>query len=216
MLIADIPGLIEGASKGRGLGDEFLRHTERTAVLIHCIDAYSNSIVGDYKTIRKELEAYSEELAGRPEIIALTKIEGLDDDIVAMQIAELEKAAKKKVYPISAPAHKGLKPLLEAAFSFVDAMRTATKQEKADELVVISPDFKELEWSIELLDEDFVVIGRKIERFALRTDTESEEGVRRLKDILRKKGVEHALKRRGIQRGQKIYFGVKKQICIEY
>ena len=102
LLIADIPGLIEGASEGKGLGDAFLRHVERTAVLLHLIDAYSNDIAGDYKTIRNELEQYSEELISRPEIIALTKSEGLDDDIVAMQKDELQKAApESQIFAIS-------------------------------------------------------------------------------------------------------------------
>jgi len=85
VFIADIPGLIEGASQGKGLGDAFLRHVERTSVLLHCIDAYSNDIAADYKIIRQELHDYSPELATRPEVIALTKIDGLDSDIIDMQ-----------------------------------------------------------------------------------------------------------------------------------
>src|SRR5690606_38370008 len=75
LLIADIPGLIEGASEGKGLGDAFLRHVERTAVLLHLIDAYSNDVAEAYRTIRAELANYSTELTQRPEVIALTKTE---------------------------------------------------------------------------------------------------------------------------------------------
>src|ERR1700757_5284771 len=95
LLIADIPGLIEGAAEGKGLGDQFLRHVERTAVLLHLIDAYSNDVAADYQTIRDELKKYSDDLASRPEVIALTKTEGLDADIIAMQTDELQKVAGK-------------------------------------------------------------------------------------------------------------------------
>ena len=93
ILIADIPGLIEGASEGKGLGDQFLRHVERTAVLLHMIDVYNNDPAEKYTAIRRELEKYSPELAARPEIIALTKCEGLDEEIIAMQKTALQKAA---------------------------------------------------------------------------------------------------------------------------
>ncbi|HEU0266527.1 MAG TPA: GTPase ObgE, partial [Candidatus Saccharimonadaceae bacterium] len=86
ILIADIPGLIEGASAGKGLGDAFLRHVERTAVLFHLIDVYSNDITKAYQTIRLELASYSPRLLERPEVIALTKCEGLDSDIIQMQV----------------------------------------------------------------------------------------------------------------------------------
>src|SRR5665648_104432 len=85
LLVADIPGLIEGASEGKGLGDAFLRHVERTSVLLHLIDVYSDNIAAAYKTIRKELEQYSPKLIERPEVIALTKCDGVDDDIIGMQ-----------------------------------------------------------------------------------------------------------------------------------
>jgi GTP-binding protein len=81
LLIADIPGLIKGAASGKGLGHEFLRHVERTGALLHLIDAYSDDISADYKTIRNELKEYSEDLAKRPEVVAITKAEGLDEEM---------------------------------------------------------------------------------------------------------------------------------------
>jgi GTPase len=113
ILIADIPGLIEGASEGKGLGDQFLRHVERTAVLLHMIDAYSDDPAEKYQTIRCELEKYSEELATRPEIIALTKCEGLDDEIIAMQSTALQNVANgSPVVAISSQTHTGVTELL--------------------------------------------------------------------------------------------------------
>lgn len=209
LLLADIPGLIEGASEGKGLGDDFLRHIERTSVLIHCIDAYSDSIADDYKIIRGELASYSEELATRPEIIALTKTEGLDKELIDMQLKTLKKTALKTspVFVISAQAHKGLKELLENAFTFVTKEKEDAK-EKENSITVIKPEFSELEWTVKKIDDtSYLIMGRKIERFAMRTDFDSEEGVRRLKDIFRKKGITHELKRKGIQKGDSIQIG---------
>ncbi len=112
LLIADIPGLIEGASEGKGLGHAFLRHVDRTAVLLHLIDVYNNDAGEAYQIIRNELDKYSD-LKDRPEIVALTKCEGVDDDIVKMQMTSiLEKNPDAKIYAISSAAHQGLTELL--------------------------------------------------------------------------------------------------------
>src|SRR5690606_20710407 len=91
LLIADIPGLIEGASEGKGLGHAFLRHIERTAVVLHLIDVYSEDVAASYRTIESELKSHNPELAERPEIILLTKTEGLDKEIIDMQIEAIRK-----------------------------------------------------------------------------------------------------------------------------
>ena len=112
LLIADIPGLIEGASEGKGLGHAFLRHIERTAVLLHLVDVYSDDAGEAYQTIRNELEKYSD-LASRPEVVALTKCEGVDEDIIKMQMVSiLTKNPDAKIFPISAQAHQGVEDLL--------------------------------------------------------------------------------------------------------
>lgn len=112
LLIADIPGLIEGAAEGKGLGHDFLRHVDRTAVLLHLIDVYDDDAGEAYQTIRHELDRYSD-LASRPEIVALTKCEGVDDDIIKMQMASiLAKNPSAKIYAISSQAHQGIKELL--------------------------------------------------------------------------------------------------------
>ena len=121
MLIADIPGLIEGASQGKGLGDDFLRHVERTSVILHMIDSMSNDVAGDYQKIRHELQAYSDDLAAKPEIVALTKIDAADDEIVQMQINDLKSVTNSPIYAISSSAHKGIKELLRALLRVVDA-----------------------------------------------------------------------------------------------
>ena len=117
LLIADIPGLIEGASEGKGLGHDFLRHVDRTAVLLHLVDVYSDDAGKAYQTIRNELEKYSD-LASRPEVVALTKCEGLDQEIIDMQTASiLRENPDAKVYAISSSAHQGLNELLRALVS---------------------------------------------------------------------------------------------------
>lgn len=204
LLIADIPGLIEGASMGKGLGDAFLRHIERTAVLLHLIDAYTDDIAKAYMTIRTELASYSPELLGRPEVVALTKCEGLDDEIIEMQKKDLEEVISKKtsVFAISSSAGTGLKPLLRALRSEVTEIRS--KQEILDEKDeseenVIRLDDSQLEdyWVVEKDGDEFVVHGEKIEKFARRTNFDQFEAVNRLRDIMKKTGIYHELTRQG-------------------
>jgi len=206
LLIADIPGLIEGASDGKGLGDAFLRHVERTAVLLHLIDAYTDDIAGAYRTIRHELESYSSELTDRPEIIALTKSEGLDDEMIAMQIAEVQKAAgaNAQVFAISSSAHKGLNDVLRALKAKVHAIRSLEEEyemDDEDEIPTISLTDNQLadSWTVRKDTETghFIVKGDKIEKFARRTNYDNFEGVNRLRDIMKKLGITHELSRAG-------------------
>ena len=135
ILIADIPGLIEGASEGKGLGDEFLRHVERTKVLLHLVDVYSEDAGKAYKDIRKELENYSVELAERPELVVLTKIEGFDEDIVKMQMSAILAAnPQAKVMAMSSAAHQGtLDVLRELNLMIQEQKKTETASEKPEE-----------------------------------------------------------------------------------
>ncbi|MFA6963737.1 MAG: GTPase ObgE [Patescibacteria group bacterium] len=112
IIIADIPGLIEGASLGRGLGDRFLRHVERTKILIHILDAASLDLTADYKTIRNELKAFSKEMLNKKEIVVLNKIDTVSPDKVKEDVRELKK---KKISPIviSAATHEGLEALTQ-------------------------------------------------------------------------------------------------------
>ena len=205
LLIADIPGLIEGASEGKGLGDAFLRHVERTAVLLHMIDAYSDDIATAYKTIRSELANYSPELATRPEVIALTKAESFDEELIQMQIDAVRAVAGKdaEVFAISSSAHKGIKEVLRALRVKVAAARAVEKEidEIDDDTVVISLSDKQAAdaWTVEKDEETghFIVRGDKVEKFARRTNFDNYEGVNRLRDILKKLGVTHELSRAG-------------------
>ena len=126
ILIADIPGLIEGASEGKGLGDRFLRHVERTKVLLHLIDVYGDDAGKAYASIRAELNNYSEELAKRPELVVLTKTEGVDEDIVKMQMkAILDQNPDARVMKISASAHQGLTDVLRELWLMIEESKAS-------------------------------------------------------------------------------------------
>ncbi len=211
LLVADIPGLIDGASEGKGLGDEFLRHVERTRVLVHLIDAYSADVTESYRVIRKELAAYRIDLSGRPEIVALTKIEGLDEEIVADQIAQIKKCVQKgtPVLAISAQSGQGLKELLKQAVKFADKEAEKLQETEEDSLPVITLGQEDDAWQVEKTTEGFLVTGKKIERFASQTDFDNFAGVDRLRDIMRKMGIMHELERKKIEPGEYIIIGQK-------
>ncbi len=223
LLIADIPGLIEGASEGKGLGHDFLRHVDRTAVLLHLIDIYNDDAGEAYQTIRNELDKYSD-LKNRPEIIALTKCEGVDEDIVNMQMASiLDKNPNAKIFTISAQAHQGLTELLRELLvgltqneSFETVRddgseivseprndgheRSGSKKIHSSEIPTISlgKDALKDTWQVEKLDDDrFRVTGEKIEKFARKTDLNNYASVNRLRDIMKKLGIRAELTSRG-------------------
>ncbi len=213
LLFADIPGLIEGAAQGKGLGDEFLRHVERTAVLVHLIDAYQDDIAAAYQTIQDELQAYKIDLSARPQVVALTKIEGLDEDIIKDQLAKLKKVVGKDVSLTSISAHtkQGIPELLRQIRKLVEAERA---RERATEVAVTTPEVPVLTmgdqdeaWSVTKEEDEFVVQGAKIERFATRTDFNSPAGVERLRDIMHKQGIMHELVRQGVNPGDSIRIG---------
>ena len=218
LLIADIPGLIDGASEGKGLGDEFLRHVERTQVLLHMIDAYSDDVVRDYKTIQNELKNFKIDLSKKPQLIALTKIEGLDADIVKDQLKTLKKVSKSTpLFAISSLSGDGLKPLLYKLNEVVEKQRKALdKLNQADNIPVIRAVDKDEDWQIEVEKRRVIVHGSKIQRFANRTDFESEDGVRRLRDIMRKMGIIKEFEKKDIEPNTKVYFGDNRDDYLEY
>jgi GTP-binding protein len=210
LLFADIPGLIEGASKGKGLGDEFLRHVERTSVFLHLIDAYQDDIVGAYKTIRSELKNYQTDLSKRPQIVVLTKIDGLDEEIVNDRLHELKKAAGKStpVMAISSQSGQGVKDLLYAVLKKVNSSRVKKPVAKIKtEVPVYRLPENDDSWQVEKSDGEYVVTGLKIERFASRTRFDDEHGLMRLKDIMRRYGIMKELERKGIEPGQTVRIG---------
>ncbi|HWZ65180.1 MAG TPA: GTPase ObgE, partial [Patescibacteria group bacterium] len=220
LLVADIPGLIEGAAEGKGLGDEFLRHVERTEVLIHMIDIYEPDVAKAYQTINQELAAYSSVLATRPQIVTLTKIEGLPADGIEQQMDKLRQVvpANTPIFAISSQAHIGVTELLRSAKSLIDQVRLAAQKvideqrdanETSNELPVIglAPQQQYDAWHVRRDDHRFIVTGHKIEKFAARTNFDTEPGRRRLWDIISKMGIIHELIRQGLKPGNQIVIG---------
>ncbi|MDB5467273.1 MAG: obgE [Phenylobacterium sp.] len=124
-ILADIPGLIEGASEGAGLGTRFLGHVERTAVLVHLVDGTQEDVAGAWRTVRHELESYGEELGDKIEILALNKIDALDPETIEAKAAELEAASGVKVRRISGVAGTGVVEILREAYALVRAGKAA-------------------------------------------------------------------------------------------
>ncbi len=208
LLIADIPGLIEGASQGKGLGDAFLRHVERTSALLHLIDVYSNDIAKDYAAIRHELEVYSAELVKRPEVIALTKCEGLDADIIEMQRNAVQAVAEDvPVFAISAQAHQGITEVLrvvrqkvtEAKEAANVAIETDDSIDEDSPVITLTQGEQSNHWEVryDTAEKVYYVTGEKIEKFARRTNFDQFEAVNRLRDIMQRLGISHELIRQG-------------------
>jgi GTP-binding protein len=135
-VLADLPGLIEGAHEGVGLGDRFLGHTERCRVLLHLIDGTGEDAGADYKTVRTELEAYGNGLIDKPEIVALTKIDSLTPEAIKAQTAKLKKACKKTPLLLSSASRQGVPEVLRSLWKVI----------ASDRVDANAPDLKEEAW----------------------------------------------------------------------
>ncbi|WP_439500207.1 GTPase ObgE [Bosea sp. (in: a-proteobacteria)] len=131
MVLADIPGLIEGAHEGHGLGDRFLGHVERCRVLLHLVEGTTEHAGKAYKTVRQELAAYGEGLAEKPEIVALSKADALSPELLKEQVARLKRAAKRMPIVLSSASGQGVEEALRALFAIVEAARADEAAESA-------------------------------------------------------------------------------------
>lgn len=211
-LMADIPGLIEGASKGKGLGDEFLRHVERTRLLLHLIDVTSVDVVKDYQTIQAELQNYKIDLSDRPQLIVLTKSESVQEPELKRKIALLAKAAKlkpKDIYSISAVASMGIAALLRAVVKQLQKLQITETKEVEETMPVIRLDESEA-WQVEKVGERYMVTGSEIEGFAKRTNTDQYQAVQRLRHVLQRKGVLRQIEKLGGSTGDTIEIAGKR------
>ena len=211
-VIADIPGLIEGASEGIGLGHEFLRHIERTKVIIHMVDAASTEgrdPIDDIYKINAELEAYNPEIAARPQVIAANKIDAIyegEEDVIELLKEEFEPQGVK-VYPISAVSGKGLKELLFHVREMLDSVDEAPivfEQEYFPDMALV---YEDLPYTVEKSDEEenlFIVEGPKIEKMLGYTNLDSEKGFRFFQNFLKDTGILDELEAAGIQEGDTV------------
>ncbi|MGN0316394.1 MAG: GTPase ObgE [Lachnospira sp.] len=212
-VIADIPGLIEGASEGVGLGHEFLRHIERTKVIIHIVDAASTEgrdPIEDIRTINAELENYNADLLKRPQVIAANKIDAIFDDEndSLKRLRDEYEPQGIKVFPISAVTGKGVKELLYAVREMLDNFK--------DEPTVFEPEF-----DMDMLNDNpndtytvsvddngvYVVEGPRIDKMLGYTNLESEKGFDFFQKFMKKTGVIDALKEKGIGEGDTVRVG---------
>lgn len=217
-VIADIPGLIEGASEGIGLGHEFLRHIERTRVIIHMVDAAGTEgrdPVADIYAINKELEAYNEEIAKRPQVIAANKTdaiyEGAEDDPVARLKAEFEPKGIQ-VFPISAVSGKGLNELLYAVKAMLKEINEPPvvfePEYIPDEILAISNEPYSVEY--DAAEDEYVVEGPRIERMLGYTNLDSEKGFAFFQKFLKENEILDKLEELGIKEGDTVrMYGLK-------
>lgn len=193
-VVADIPGLIEGAHDGRGLGDEFLRHIQRTKVLVHLIDVNGyegGTAYQSFKAINHELSRFSPALLKKPMLIAVNKMDVTDADKKLMAFKRYVKG--KKIFPMSAVTGSGLPALLKAmAAAVASAPPDSGFAEETRREYIYAPEF-----TIEKTADAYVVSGKKVEKLWAMTDFSQEEGLRRFQNILRKMGVEKALEAKG-------------------
>jgi GTPase len=138
-VVADLPGLIEGASEGAGLGHRFLGHVERCAVLLHLIDATEDDIVGHWRTIRGELEQYGHDLTGKPEILVLNKADAVDTAALAKKRAKLKRAAKRAVFTMSGATGQGVDEVLTEVLHAVQAARAEARSKAETAQPALAP-----------------------------------------------------------------------------
>ena len=209
-VIADIPGLIEGASEGIGLGHEFLRHIERTKVMIHIVDAAGvegRDPIADIYAINKELEAYNEDIANRPQVIAANKIDCIyDEDANPVDLIRAEFEPKGiKVFPISAVSGEGVKELLfyvREMLDNVDDSVTIFEQEFFPEFGIYGNE--PFTVTYDDLEEEYVIEGPRVERMLGYTNLESEKGFAFFQNFLKESGILEQLEELGIQEGDTV------------
>lgn len=203
-VMADIPGLVMGASEGVGLGFEFLRHVERTKVFIHVLDGAStegDDPIENFEIINKELLSYNEELKNRPQIIAVNKIDLPDALENVEKIKALYEPLGYKVFPISAATNKGLKELIEEAFNILkNYPEDVVFQEDFSEYV--EPEIDVLPFEVEVFDDNYyVVTGVGVEKMVGYTSIDTEKGFAFFQKYLREKGIIDELEKNGIVDG---------------
>lgn len=205
-VVADMPGLIQGASEGVGLGHQFLKHVERNRVLVHVVDCYpadGSDPLENYRLIEDELRLYSEQVWQRPRIIALNKVDCIPSgefDALRMRF----EALGTPFYPISGFTGQGLQDLLR------EIAETLAATKPAAEVPILLPALRaghDLAFDVEELEDGFQVTGRRIERLVAMTDLENDEAVRYLHRRLERIGVIEKLRQRGAQEGDNVVIG---------
>ena len=211
-VIADIPGIIEGASEGTGLGIQFLRHIERTRLLLHFIDvsmSEGRNPVDDYNTINKELKEYSEKLAKRTQVIVATKADIMTDDTGFNELKELAEKNNQKIFKISSATGEGIDELMNYVSS---VLKTLPKEDLIDvsntaEKKVYTLDVDKDKFEIKKDGKIFIVIGEKVDRIMRKVNIGDYESLFYLHRKLDEIGLNQALKEKGIKEGDIVKIG---------
>ena len=201
--MADIPGLIEGAHEGIGLGHEFLRHIERTRLIVHIVDVSGiegRDPIEDYEKINSELSLYSKSLAERPQIVVANKIDVIADPELLEKFREYIKEKGLELFEISAAAHKGTRELINYVSSILDTLEPVEIYE-AD---FVEEDFSEEPFEVRKEGETYVVEGPYIEKLLRHCNFEDAESMQYFQIALRRKGIIEALENAGCGEGDPV------------
>ncbi len=205
-VIADIPGIIEGASEGVGLGIQFLRHVERTRLLLHFLDVSGQegrNPVEDFYAINEELKKYSEKLSTRKQIIVANKIDVIQDEKLLEEVEKLAKKEGLELYKISGATKQGVQELIDHVSEVLKTLPKEDLIEIEDKIVYTLEDEKQ-QWEIKKQDEVFIVTGKAVERLMGRINIEDNESMYYLQKSLRNMGIEEQLKEMGICEGDTV------------
>ena len=206
-VLADIPGLIEGAHKGTGLGHQFLRHIERTKMLIHVIDLSATDDrdpIKDYEQLNLELRHYNEMLTDLPQLIALNKVDIPEAEVNIERIQRY--FGRRKVFPISAITGQGVETLVQQAYRSLQYVEAKMRKEK-ETTITLEPDLSsepQARFVLNKTEDGFVIIGDEPKRAVVMTDIENEQALMLLYRKLKKMGVVNALTRAGVKEGDTI------------
>lgn len=206
-VIADIPGIIEGASEGTGLGLQFLRHIERTRLLLHVIDisgSENRKPVEDFKIINEELKKYSEKLSKRKQIIVANKIDSMQDETLYQELEELAKKENLEIFKVSAATGEGLKPLFTRVSEVLKTLPKENIIEDNGETLYTLKEEKGFDIVVE--NGEYIVKGSDIDRLMRRVNLEDNESLYFFQKMLNNLGIEEALKKAGIQEGDTVKF----------
>ncbi len=205
-VIADIPGLIEGASEGVGLGHEFLRHVERCRFLVHIVDLTAENPVDNYKIINNELKKHSEHLGNLYQILVLNKIDAITKEDLSKYVEDFKKYSND-IFQISAVTREGIKELLHFIDAKVDEIPKPIFEVEVEEDIA-AYDNDDSAFEIHKIAKDaYVIEGGKISRLAKVTDSRNTEQVIRLQNILKSMGVFEELKKYGLKNGDVVILG---------
>lgn len=206
-VLADIPGIIEGASEGIGLGIQFLRHVERTRLLLHVIDVAGTEgrdPVDDFNKINEELKKYSEKLANRKQIIVANKIDSMQDEENYKKLEKLAKENNLEIYKISAVTGEGLDELFNHVGELIKTLPKEDVVDIEDRVVYTLDEDDKNEFTINIIDGDFIVEGPAIERLMGRVNIGDNESYAYMERILKKLGIEDELRKKGVKQGDTV------------